>query len=706
MYKKSSRSILPICLTVMLIFLLAFPVRIFAEGETPAIDPAATEPAALPDPQVGAGVDVSAPVVPQTEVAVAPIETQVAVIEATADPLVVIAEAPIVEEDIGDIVAALDEAEVVLVDEGGEPIPLASEKAVEALSASDPWFDAGGGVIVGYSSTGSCAAGVTECHSGVANPIQAAIDDARSGGANPIHVEAGLYTPTSTIWINKPLTLLGPQANVDPRTSCGTSRIPGDATTEAIVDGGGSLSTIFQIDSSDVTINGFEIRNATGDMIYAYPSAGTTFDNIYLGYNILHDSGDEAVQLRNVTGSTIEYNEIFDTVGDGINLATGGGSGSNNNTIAYNELYDINSDNAAIYLYGTTNTTIAYNTLYNITKNDGIKMGNKGGGDSSKSGGMIFCNKIYNVRQDGITVYMSDVDVICNEIWGSTSENGAIYVSFNVKNVLITDNYIYDNDPSSGFAGTTYGIRIGKSSYKPTNVVVTNNNIVNNEAGVYYQHSGGTNLLAVGNWWGSADGPSGAGPGSGDSVTTMVDFAPWLTVPVEISPCEYCDTQEEDPGKDKPPSSTPVLPADLILGPLGIIQVTSGQLVELSFDVANTLSMANGSSVAFGQTMGGFSAKLSAETSGTLPAALPSGYTFASGLTLNLMKGTETIQKLDSGQMTLQFTVPAGMEGKTFTILFWDAAAGKYVEVTGVSVAGGLVQVTIDQPGTYILVTK
>jgi hypothetical protein len=56
--------------------------------------------------------------------------------------------------------------------------------------------------------------------------------------------------------------------------------------------------------------------------------------------------------------------------------------------------------------------------------------------------------------------------------------------------------------------------------------------------------------------------------------------------------------------------------------------------------------------------------------------------------------------------MTLQFPIPAGMEGKTFIVLFWDAAAGKYVEVTGVSVVGGMVQVTVDQPGTYILVIK
>ncbi|ANM29842.1 hypothetical protein ABI59_10015 [Acidobacteria bacterium Mor1] len=38
---------------------------------------------------------------------------------------------------------------------------------------------------------------------------------------------------------------------------------------------------------------------------------------------------------------------------------------------------------------------------------------------------------------------------------------------------------------------------------------------------------------AIGNWWGSPDGPSGAGPGSGSEVSTGVLFDPWLTAPAD-----------------------------------------------------------------------------------------------------------------------------------------------------------------------------
>jgi hypothetical protein len=45
-------------------------------------------------------------------------------------------------------------------------------------------------------------------------------------------------------------------------------------------------------------------------------------------------------------------------------------------------------------------------------------------------------------------------------------------------------------------------------------------------------------LDAKNNWWGAADGPSSVGPGSGDNVSTNVDFDPWLTEPqVIVNPC-------------------------------------------------------------------------------------------------------------------------------------------------------------------------
>ena len=76
-----------------------------------------------------------------------------------------------------------------------------------------------------------------------------------------------------------------------------------------------------------------------------------------------------------------------------------------------------------------------------------------------------------------------------------------------------------------------------------TNVHINNNNIVGNAVGIQeYSNPGGNENIAVdaeNNWWGAADGPSGNGPGSGDSVLlTNCDFDPWLTAPAECQGAE------------------------------------------------------------------------------------------------------------------------------------------------------------------------
>jgi len=50
-----------------------------------------------------------------------------------------------------------------------------------------------------------------------------------------------------------------------------------------------------------------------------------------------------------------------------------------------------------------------------------------------------------------------------------------------------------------------------------------------NPDGSVISSNGSTSLLASNNWWGEPDGPSGAGPGSGDSVSINVAFTPFLT---------------------------------------------------------------------------------------------------------------------------------------------------------------------------------
>lgn len=72
------------------------------------------------------------------------------------------------------------------------------------------------------------------------------------------------------------------------------------------------------------------------------------------------------------------------------------------------------------------------------------------------------------------------------------------------------------------------GFRIRDGYPHSTGNHINNNNIFGN--GVWGIFSKTDSVVdATNNWWGAVDGPSGVGVGSGDAVSTNVNFTPWLT---------------------------------------------------------------------------------------------------------------------------------------------------------------------------------
>ncbi len=92
------------------------------------------------------------------------------------------------------------------------------------------------------------------------------------------------------------------------------------------------------------------------------------------------------------------------------------------------------------------------------------------------------------------------------------------YDTFDTSSILATCNRITGND----FGLVAYGA-------DGTNIVATTNSFVGNGAGVDATNVTTNAVDATGNFWGSVDGPGGVGPGSGDSVSANVDFAPFET---------------------------------------------------------------------------------------------------------------------------------------------------------------------------------
>lgn len=362
--------------------------------------------------------------------------------------------------------------------------------------------------------------------------IQEAIDFANPG--DTINVAAGTYNPTSTIVINKNnLVLQGPQANVDPRPSYGSTRTAGSAS-EAVIDGSpNNLSVIIAVDADNVVINGLEVKSGTSDMItqgqHYWPSAhsGTT-----VKYCIIHDGrGDEGVQLKKCSGGVLEYNYVFEIAdaGDGLNIADASSYG----VIRYNEVAGVHGENAAIYIYGAEHMEIISNLVRDsgIGGNDGIKVGNKSGGDATKQNVLVKDNIIHGITQDGISVYMSGVTVEGNEIYGCGSENGAIYLAFAITNITIQNNSVHDNVLNPLVKPHVGGIGI-ESPVDAANVHINNNNIYNNTP--YGVNSNASDVVdATNNWWGDATGPEQAttNPGGlGNEVTDKVKYSPWCAI--------------------------------------------------------------------------------------------------------------------------------------------------------------------------------
>lgn len=365
--------------------------------------------------------------------------------------------------------------------------------------------------------------------------IQAAINGAAEG--DTIKVAAGMYNSsieTFPITINKSLTLLGAQANVDPRPSKG-----GRSGSESIIDADETSQSVLQISSaSDVEINGFTITGGTGDMV-----VGDAANNLLFCYNILYDdlgsSGDEAIQIKNSNGVVMEYNYAYNIVQDAFNL-----SESTNGVVRHNEAHDIHSENAAIYCYKATNIDIIGNLVYKVPYNDGIKLGDeKSGSNDGSTGGIVKDNEVHDAAQDGIAIYASGVTVENNTIYNCDSENGALYL-YDADDSTVKKNRIYDNDAigllikKSDHVGviendiynnndtndTKYPGSAGIWLTSDTSDIVINENSITSNADFGVKNESGVVVDATRNWWGSASGP---GQDGANGVSDNVTYSPW-----------------------------------------------------------------------------------------------------------------------------------------------------------------------------------
>jgi hypothetical protein len=278
--------------------------------------------------------------------------------------------------------------------------------------------------------------------------VQLAIDTADPG--DTILFAPGTYSLSSTLNVHKSLTL----TSADPY-----------AATKPLLDGGGTLDRIIYIAADDVTIDGLEIANGTGDLIRqsgAY--SGTTIRNC-----IVHDSsGDEGIQLKACTDCLVECNLVYDVAQDGISIA----EGSHNSAIRNNEIYNVGSENAAIYVYDSYDMTVACNYIHDTPAANGIKLYKNYDGPHTIENNLIANNAWQGGKRcydeaDGstINIYKPRVNTTYVVRHNTLADNSgvdacgnptghAIYVNDNYGNGFVTE--VHDNVVTNH---NGYGIR-------------------------------------------------------------------------------------------------------------------------------------------------------------------------------------------------------------------------------------------------------
>ncbi len=255
------------------------------------------------------------------------------------------------------------------------------------------------------------------------------------------------------------------------------------------------------------------------------------------GFTILSNTGGAVIgfniQLTNApSGVTISHNTI-DTTGDatmGISIGAAGATGltiTGNNFIA-------EAGDGSIWGPEVVNIDVSDNTF-------------------TGPGGMV---SGYAIQFSGVTATspsIIDGNTITGYGFGILISNGE-----GTSNLQITNNSVSESKKGISFyeyvqqghtAGNMTGVTVACNTMKKNTVglyisagahvkadtfVIEYNNFVGNT--LYgLQNNNALVVTAEYNWWGDASGPSGVGSGSGDAVTTNVDYEPWSFTP---DPCE------------------------------------------------------------------------------------------------------------------------------------------------------------------------
>jgi parallel beta-helix repeat protein len=395
--------------------------------------------------------------------------------------------------------------------------------------------------------------------------IQAAVNNANAAGGDTIQVEPGKYT--EQVMINKSLTIEGNGAGAIIQAPASLATVLGQ--TPLVEIGGGAAVNMSNLTldgpgpSAGIYVVGGATANVTGTTIAHMRN--NPLNGVQTGRGILVGStGQNQVGHAVITGCTItDYQKSGIVTGgngttvtitgttitgvgptsliaqNGININPGTTAQVSNNTISGNEYTGqgsgpdptMNTQSAGILNFNDGGSFTG-NTVFG--NDEGIFSTNTGSTATTISG-----NTVHNNRFQGILLAEGTATVSNNTITGNNigvAVRASVGDSVNAQGTLISNNITNNGNGVLVPPFPGGGIVLLKQTGATTRPVATAhfNRIFGNSVGLDNSRVAmAATVDATNNWWGSNNGPGGAGS---DTVKGPVTFNPWLVVQVTAFP--------------------------------------------------------------------------------------------------------------------------------------------------------------------------
>ena len=354
--------------------------------------------------------------------------------------------------------------------------------------------------------------------------LQAAIDAAADG--DTVCLGVGIHTTSivfGAAFTTDNLTIIGKNKNNRP-----------------VITGGVRFLNTATNDIDDLTIANLYIKGeaAGGDGVIDMDNGGEV-NNLWLNNNVIDGEdadlvcvggfgiGRHGILGNNLGGNlTVTGNEFKDILGWSVFDSNSGGGGDGDlhfDTITFDDNY-IHDSNGSVSFRGlSTDRT----DLVHVKGNRWDNIGNNNS-CTGQNWAAIEVNQALTVHV--VNNVVNDVEKGCFDPPACTAAEGQGFQFHNsIATLNVTGNHLTNIEQ--------YGIwvaPVGGFTAYPSGAIAYNQIDTGGMFGIFALNAAccaptGPDLNAECNWWGASDGPSGAGAGSGDPVSTNVDFDPFLT---------------------------------------------------------------------------------------------------------------------------------------------------------------------------------